>query len=472
MLKTQRRFILTLILLTKLNVLETEPLPSVFLSGLSLLLILEPEAIGGIIGIIILLMCSAMISGSEIAFFSLTYNDRKFLEEEATYLGKQILNLLNNRNELLATILISNNFVNIAIVILSNLVLNSILPEEIVANAALNIGITVIGVTFMLVLFGEIAPKVYANRFNISLSKLMVTPMSFLVTLFYIPNKLLVTGSNWLETRLATRLGHVTSKEDIDEAIDLTVSQEKGSQQEVDILKGIITFGDVPVKQIMRPRLDVVTIDIEKSYDEVLHIVRSSGYSRIPVYEEDFDHVRGILYAKDLVGLLDLGNDFEWQALVRNEILFVPEAKKLGDLLKEFKLSRKHMAIVVNEYGGSVGIATLEDVLEEIVGDIRDEFDDEPELSYKQIDSRNYEFDGKTLINDFCKVIGLLPSFFDSIRGDADSLAGLVLQMTGKFPTKHQIISYKHYDFKITSVDKRRIQFILVTLPENNEITS
>ena len=452
--------------------METEPLPSVFLSGLSLLLILEPEAIGGIIGIIILLMCSAMISGSEIAFFSLTYNDRKFLEEEATYLGKQILNLLNNRNELLATILISNNFVNIAIVILSNLVLNSILPEEIVANAALNIGITVIGVTFMLVLFGEIAPKVYANRFNISLSKLMVTPMSFLVTLFYIPNKLLVTGSNWLETRLATRLGHVTSKEDIDEAIDLTVSQEKGSQQEVDILKGIITFGDVPVKQIMRPRLDVVTIDIEKSYDEVLHIVRSSGYSRIPVYEEDFDHVRGILYAKDLVGLLDLGNDFEWQALVRNEILFVPEAKKLGDLLKEFKLSRKHMAIVVNEYGGSVGIATLEDVLEEIVGDIRDEFDDEPELSYKQIDSRNYEFDGKTLINDFCKVIGLLPSFFDSIRGDADSLAGLVLQMTGKFPTKHQIISYKHYDFKITSVDKRRIQFILVTLPENNEITS
>ncbi|NJL75973.1 MAG: DUF21 domain-containing protein, partial [Saprospiraceae bacterium] len=248
--------------------METEPLPSVFLSELLPLLILEPKVIGGLIGIVVLLMCSAMISGSEIAFFSLTYNDRKHLEEEATSLGKLILNLLKNRNELLATILISNNFINIAIVILSNLVLNSILPEEIVANEALNIGITVIGVTFMLVLFGEIAPKVYANRFNISLSKFMVTPMSFLVTLFYIPNKLLVTGSNWLETRLATRLGHVTSKEDIDEAIDLTVSQEKGSQQEVDILKGIITFGDVPVKQIMRPRLDVVTIDIEKSYDE------------------------------------------------------------------------------------------------------------------------------------------------------------------------------------------------------------
>jgi gliding motility-associated protein GldE len=413
-----------------------------------------------------------LISSSEIAFFSLTQNDRKHLEEEATFLSKQVLGLLGKRNTLLATILLSSNFINIAIVVLAHAVLSSLLPENILSSGGLTIVITVICVTFLMYLFSDITPKIYANRFNIRLSKIMVTPISLLATLFYFPNQLLLSGSNWLETRLATRLGHATSKEDIDEAIDLTVSQEKGSQSEVNILKGIITFGDVSVKQIMRPRLDVVTIDIERSYHEVLEIVKSSGYSRIPVYEEDFDQVVGILYAKDLVGLLEMGDDFRWQDLVRNEILFVPEAKKLADLLKEFKVSRKHMAIVVNEYGGSVGIVTLEDVLEEIVGDIRDEFDDEPELAYKQIDERNFEFDGKTLINDFCKIINVNSSTFDDIRGDADSLAGLILQITGKFPAKHQIIPYEDYQFKITSIDRRRIEYILVTLPKNNEITN
>jgi len=452
--------------------LEAEPLPSIFLSTFLFLLAIEPQVMFGLVGILILLICSMLISSSEIAFFSLTQNDRKHLEEEATFLSKQVLGLLGKRNTLLATILLSSNFINIAIVVLAHAVLSSLLPENILSSGGLTIVITVICVTFLMYLFSDITPKIYANRFNIRLSKIMVTPISLLATLFYFPNQLLLSGSNWLETRLATRLGHATSKEDIDEAIDLTVSQEKGSQSEVNILKGIITFGDVSVKQIMRPRLDVVTIDIERSYHEVLEIVKSSGYSRIPVYEEDFDQVVGILYAKDLVGLLEMGDDFRWQDLVRNEILFVPEAKKLADLLKEFKVSRKHMAIVVNEYGGSVGIVTLEDVLEEIVGDIRDEFDDEPELAYKQIDERNFEFDGKTLINDFCKIINVNSSTFDDIRGDADSLAGLILQITGKFPAKHQIIPYEDYQFKITSIDRRRIEYILVTLPKNNEITN
>lgn len=452
--------------------MEAEPLPSIFLSTFLFLLAIEPQVMFGLVGILILLICSMLISSSEIAFFSLTQNDRKHLEEEATFLSKQVLGLLGKRNTLLATILLSSNFINIAIVVLAHAVLSSLLPENILSSGGLTIVITVICVTFLMYLFSDITPKIYANRFNIRLSKIMVTPISLLATLFYFPNQLLLSGSNWLETRLATRLGHATSKEDIDEAIDLTVSQEKGSQSEVNILKGIITFGDVSVKQIMRPRLDVVTIDIERSYHEVLEIVKSSGYSRIPVYEEDFDQVVGILYAKDLVGLLEMGDDFRWQDLVRNEILFVPEAKKLADLLKEFKVSRKHMAIVVNEYGGSVGIVTLEDVLEEIVGDIRDEFDDEPELAYKQIDERNFEFDGKTLINDFCKIINVNSSTFDDIRGDADSLAGLILQITGKFPAKHQIIPYEDYQFKITSIDRRRIEYILVTLPKNNEITN
>jgi len=414
------------------------------------------------LSIVLLLICSALISGSEIAFFSLNENDKKKLEEEEGKIGQRILLLLDQPRKLLATILISNNFVNIAIILVAAL----LIPDNITNNKVIDILITVVGVTFLLVLFGEISPKVYANRYNIRLAKFMVTPLNILNALFYLPSTVLVSSSKFLERRFAHRIGQSHSREDIDEAIDLTVNQEEGSSQDADILKSIVKFGEVPVKQIMRPRVDVVAVDVETPYSELLKIIKDSGYSRIPVHENDFDQVIGILYVKDLIGHLQKEDTFKWQELVREDTLFVPEAKKIDDLLRKFQLEHKHLAIVVDEYGGSAGIVTLEDILEEIIGDIRDEFDDEPDVEYRQIDAYNYEFEGKTLINDFARVVKIDNTIFEEARGDSDSLAGMILELTGKFPSKNQVIEYQSYLFKVTAMSKRRIEKVLVTLPK------
>lgn len=409
----------------------------------------------------ILLICSALISGSEIAFFSLKQNDKRKLEEEESKIGQLILSLLERPRHLLATILISNNFINIGIVITSAI----LLPENLTQKEWLDFLINIVGVTFLLVLFGEISPKVYANRYSINLAKFMARPLYFLNLLFYLPSVLLVSSSKWLEKRFAHRIGESHSKEDIDEAIDLTVSQEEGFSQDADILKSIVKFGEVPVKQIMCPRVDVVAIEVESSYADLLEMIKTSGFSRIPVYENDFDTVVGILYVKDLIGHLQEKQNFKWQKLMRKDLLFVPEAKKIDDLLRQFQVEHKHLAIVVDEYGGSAGIITLEDVLEEIIGDIRDEFDDQPDVEYRQLDAYNYEFEGKTSINDFAKVVGIDHLIFDEVRGDSDSLAGMILEMTGRFPTKNMIIPYKNYQFKVRAMNKRRIEKIQVTLP-------
>ena len=261
--------------------------------------------------------------------------------------------------------------------------------------------------------------------------------------------------------------GALSSREDLDEAIELTVSNEKDAGQEADLLKRIVKFGDMAVTQIMRSRLDVVAVNVSIDYRELLEVVRESGYSRIPVYEEDFDNVKGILYVKDLLGHLNENEDFRWQDLIRSNILFVPEAKKIDALLKDFQRQHLHMAIVVDEYGGGSGLVTLEDIMEEIIGDIKDEFDDEPELIYQQIDERNYVFEGKTLLNDVCRVLNIKTTYFDDVKGEADSLAGLVLEMEGELPQQGSDVSIKAYNFKILSVDERRIISIQVTLPES-----
>lgn len=423
----------------------------------------------GILVIIVLLFLSALMSGSEIAFFSISDNDKKKLNEENSSVSKQLLKLLKKPRTLLATILISNNFVNIAIVLVAQIVIQVYLPEQIKSNPILNFLITVVGITFVIVLFGEIAPKVYANQFNIRLSKIMVSPISMLKTIFYLPTTGLVASSLFLEKMLARRnnTGKSTSRKEIDRAIDLTVKNEAGANEEANILKSIIKFGEVAVKQIMQPRIDIIAIEKNMSYPQVLAIVKESGYSRLPVYENDLDHIVGILYVKDLIGHLNQDDDFEWQTLVREAILFVPEAKKIDDLLNDIQIQRKHMAIVVDEYGGTLGLVTLEDILEEIVGDIKDEFDDDPEVDYRKIDDLNYEFEAKTLINDFCRVMNIDSSNFDQVRGDADSLAGLILEITGHFPVKNQKIVYLPYTFTITGVSKRRIEHILVTLPKH-----
>ncbi len=445
--------------------------PLYFYRQWSLLAEVNPFLTGGIgiLAIIVLLFFSALMSGSEIAFFSISENDKKKLNEENSSVSRQILSLLKKPRTLLATILISNNFVNIAIVLVAQIVIQIYLPEQVKSNPILDFLITVVGITFLLVLFGEIAPKVYANQFNIRLSKMMAGPISTLKNIFYLPTTGLVVSSLFLEKLLVRRnnIGKSTSRKEIDRAIDLTVKNETGANEEANILKSIIKFGEVAVKQIMQPRIDIIAIEKNMSYSQVLAVVKESGYSRLPVYEGDLDHIVGILYVKDLIGHLNQDYDFEWQTLVREAILFVPEAKKIDDLLNDIQIQRKHMAIVVDEYGGTLGLVTLEDILEEIVGDIKDEFDDDPEVDYRKIDEWNYEFEAKTLINDFCRVMNIDSSTFDQVRGDADSLAGLVLEITGHFPVKNQKIVCLPYTFTITGVSKRRIEHILVTLPKH-----
>lgn len=453
----------------------------IFLTALSSL-----EVVLGVSFVCVLLFCSALVSGSEVAFFSLTHNDFEKLQQEQSASGQRILLLKEKPRKLLATILISNNFINIAIVIVSDFLLLRLLNTErleewaralidvlsldnftsvpAVANLIAFL-LAVVGVTFLLVLFGEVAPKIYAKINNIHLAKFMSGPMILLMRIFHPISQVLVNWTTLIERRARMRGVAATSREDIDEAIELTVSSEAKTDQEIDILKSIVKFGDVSVKQIMRSRVDVKAVDFRINFSELLNLVRQSGFSRIPVYDNDFDNVTGILYVKDLLGHLQEPDDFEWQRLIRTNMLYVPEAKKIHDLLREFQRERLHMAIVVDEYGGSAGIVTLEDIMEEVIGEIKDEFDKEAEVIYRKIDDFNYLFEGKTLLNDVCRIIGVDTSTFDEVKGDADSLAGLVLELYGEIPKKDVEIAYNLFRFKIVSVSKRRIEQMLITLP-------
>lgn len=437
--------------------------------------------------ILVLLIFSAFVSSSEVAFFSLSPNDLDKLksERETVPNTKRLLTLLESPRTLLATILISNNLFNIAIVIISDYVLSNMITGDICAAWAsdlmalfpflpwtvsflaktINLIITVGIVTFALVLFGEVAPKVYAKINNVFLAKLMSFPLSIAKKWCFPLSKMLISLTSIIEKKLAHRASNnLASKEEIGEAIDLTVRGGFNANEEVDILKSIVTFGEVSVKQIMQPRVDVIAVDFQSTYKELITIVKESGFSRIPVYNENFDQITGLLYVKDLLGHLEEADEFEWQALLRTEILYIPESKKIDDLLKEFQAKRLHMAIVVDEYGGTAGIVTLEDIMEEIIGEIRDEFDDEIELDYQKIDDYTYIFEGKTLLNDVCRVIGLDTNTFDDIRGDADSLAGLILELLGRLPRKGREIKQDQFTFNVLEVNKKRIQQIKIVL--------
>jgi len=430
-----------------------------------------------------------MISSSEVAYFSLTPNDISDLEQESSSASQRILALQNKPRELLATILISNNFINIGIVLMSDFILRGVISAEFCTSLAnrlhnflsfatvstlanaIHYSITVISATFLLVLFGEVMPKVYAKINNVALAKNMSGIMTKLMSFFRPMSSLLVNATNVIESRFTSRTknGNLTSREDIDEAIELTVKDQKHAKEDRDILKGIVKFGDVSVKQIMKSRVDVVTVEYETSYKELLDVIRESGYSRIPVHAEDFDHVKGILYVKDLLGYLQEGDDFNWQHLIHDNVFYVPESKKIDDLLREFQAERLHIAIVVDEFGGSSGIATLEDIMEEIIGEIRDEFDD-TEIEFTKLDEYNYVFEGKTLLNDVCRIIGVDTTTFDEVKGDADSIAGLILEIHGQIPKAGREIYHEPYSFKIEAVNKRRIEQIKITLPKDQLI--
>lgn len=471
--------------------MESEPDNLLFLSSSLLLVPLLANPVGFSIALvmtILLLAGSAMISSSEVAFFSLTPNDLKKLQQEGTRQSQQILDLREKPRFLLATILIANNFINIAIVLLSNYLLKGILPpsvcegwgEAIIAGSfleeyisiatfasSIHWAITVFGVTFLLVLFGEVAPKVYAKINNVQLAKTMSGTLSMLIGFFNPLSSILVKGTNVIEERLVrhTTNGSVTSREDIDQAIELTVKNDLNANEDIDILKSIVKFGEVSAKQIMRARVDVIALDFKTIYPDVLKLVKDSGYSRIPVFDEDFDHVTGILYAKDLLPHLNKDEEFEWQELIRTNMMYVPESKKINDLLTEFQAERMHMAIVVDEYGGSSGIVTLEDIMEEVIGEITDEFEVGEDVEYEKIDADNFVFEGKTLLNDVCRIIGTSTSTFDEVKGDADSVGGLILEMVGMIPPNGTKVDYNDYCFRIVSVNKRRIEQVQITLP-------
>lgn len=438
--------------------------------------------------VFLLLICSALVSGSEVAFFSLSTSDFKKLERENSLAAQRILYLRDIPRKLLAAILIANNLINIGIVLLSDFIIQNLLSVDRYESWAgsldgltsyfgwdiqttvriLEFGFTVVAVTFLLVLFGEVAPKLYANLNRVSLAKTMAGPLR-LLTVFFSPfTNVLVNLSSRLESSLSRRVSHLsaTNREDIDKAIDLTIFHNNQSESEIDILKRIVKFGDVTAKQIMRSRSDIIAIEENTSFEEVLTVIKESGYSRLPVYKEDFDHLSGILYVKDLIGFLNMDSGFKWQRLVRNEIMYIPESKKISELLKEFQSNRVHLGIVVDEFGGTEGLVTLEDVMEEVIGDIQDEFDDEMEVEYRMIDNFTYIFEGKTLINDFSRIVGVDSGIFDEIRGDADSIAGLVLQLLGQFPRKNSEIKFKDFRFKIIAVGKRRIEEVQITLPK------
>ena len=420
----------------------------------------------GFFAIILLLATSALISGSEVAYFSLNPSNIKYLREGKSLSHKLVIKLLGKPKRLLAAILVANNFVNIGIVILSSLFFiyennqmkTGLAVVDFSSNPALGFVFQVIIVTFLLLLFGEILPKVYASRYALRFSLFMAYPLYVIEKIVKPVSAFLIYPTSYINKKFARKRQNI-SMDDLSQALDLT---SDSITEDKEILEGIVKFGNIEVKDILRPRLDVVAVDISITFKKLVSIILEAGYSRIPVYTENFDNIKGVLYIKDLLAHIHKGNSFKWQSLVRPPY-FVPESKKINDLLEEFQTNKIHMAIVVDEYGGTSGIVTLEDILEEIVGEISDEFDSE-QMLYTKIDSKNYVFEGRTMLNDFYKIVNTSPDVFEEIKGDADTLAGLILELMGEIPEKGKSISFKKFTFKIEAVDNRRIKKIKVSL--------
>lgn len=411
----------------------------------------------GIVIIFILLFSSALISGSEVAYFSLSAADKKKLLYKKNRTNSSVLKNLDNPEKLLATILVANNFVNVGIIILTAYVSNNLVT--IVNAPVVEFILQVVVITFILLLFGEILPKIYANHFALGFSKFMAIPLLTLEKIFRPVNSILLYSSSIVNKRMQRHRKNI-SMDEISQALELTSDQELSEEKE--ILEGIVKFGNKSVEEIMKPRVDVVSIDIKASFSDVLNIIIESGYSRIPVFIDSFDNISGILYTKDLLPHSHKGNSFRWQTLIRPPF-YVPETKKINSLLEEFQKTKVHFAIVVDEYGGTAGIVTLEDVLEEIVGDIADEFDDEEDY-FSKLGDNIFLFDGKTLLIDFYKTMECSDDIFNDVKGDADTLAGLILELRGEIPVKNEKIECKGFQFTVEAVDYRRIKQIKVEL--------
>ena len=423
----------------------------------------ELPQIAELVVLLLLFFISAMVSGSEVAYFSLTPNDIDSLKNEKSSTSKLIIRHLHVPDRLLASILIANNFVNIGIVVLAKFFTDAVFDFSLIPGWVVFL-IQVVIVTFLILFFSELLPKIYANRYAVGFARFTAIGLKFMSKLFW-PFATLLIKSTSIVNRKIVKQGKNISMDELSDALELT---EGSLVEEKSLLKGIVKFGNIDVKEIMRSRVDVVSVSVDSSFYDLINTVRDSGYSRIPVFEETFDEVKGILYIKDLLSHLNEGDNYDWKKLLR-PCYFVPENKKINSLLKEFQANRIHMAIVVDEYGGSSGIVTMEDILEEIVGEITDESDAE-ELPYQKIDSNNFLFEAKTLLNDFYKVFDIDEEYFDDVKGEADTLAGLILEFRGEIPKKDDKLTFKDFTFHIKDVDKRRIKKILTTIKKNSAI--
>ena len=409
----------------------------------------------------ILLVCSGFASGSEIAFFSLSPQDLSELEPDHDTTDAQVKELRDDSERTLATILITNNFVNVTIIMLCNYVFAHVVDFGRAVWLQF-LCITVL-LTFLLLLFGEIMPKIFARQNPLAFCRRMVRPLMVLRRLFW-PLGSILLRSGILAEKVVPQESHVLSVDDLEQALELT--DKNDIKEEQSMLQGIIRFGDETVKEVMTSRQDVVDLDIKSSFADVLNCIVENNYSRIPVYQGNSDNIRGVLYIKDLLPHLSKPSSFRWQSLIRPPF-FVPETKKIDDLLREFQDNKVHIAIVVDEFGGTSGIVTLEDILEEIVGEINDEYDEE-EKNYTRLNRNTYVFDGKTPLSDFCKVLSVDDDEFSEVEGDADTVAGLLLEIKGDFPVVHEKFSYKNYLFEILEIEERRIAKVKIIVHESD----
>ena len=429
-----------------------DPEPSLFFSYT-----IDSTLAIGISGLVVLLFCSALISGAEVALFSLSQNDIEEAIEENNSKGKVISELLEKPKKLLATLLVANNFINIAIVILFSFIGKSIFA--VITSTLLRFILEVVVVTFLILLFGEVLPKVYANRNKVKFAKLIAYLIAFLDKILSPISLPMRAATIYLHNKLGKQKTNF-SVDQLSQALELTDSEET-STEEQKILEGIVSFGNTETRQVMSPRIDIFALEIEESFSEICPKIIEKGHSRIPVYRDNIDHIEGVLFVKDLLPYIN-SNEFDWKSLLRQPF-FVPENKKLDNLLKDFQSKKSHLAIVVDEYGGTSGLVSLEDVIEEIVGDISDESDDENN-NFTQIDDRNYLFEGKINLKDFYRIIDVDEELFEIQKGEAETLGGFILEILGNFPKKDQKIIFENCVFTIEVVDKKRIKQIKVTI--------
>jgi putative hemolysin len=443
-----------------------DPLPDAFYAFILLTINTSDLAssaglVAGIIAIIVLLLCSAGASASETAFFSLSPSQLNEIQNSKTAVNKRIVHLLENSKLLLTTILILNNLVNVGIVIISTFLTNKYLDFS--ASPLLGFIFQIVIITSILLLLGEIMPKVVATRKTVFIASILATPLTLLQKILYPFSRLLLSSTRFIEKQQANR-NHNITLDDISNAIDIT-ADGKVDDEDRRIMKSITRFVDINAREIMSPRVDLTVIDNSLPFSKVQKTILESGYSRIPVYNDTPDTITGVLYIKDLLPHLSKDDTFNWESLVRPPF-FIPENKPINDLLQEFQEKKIHMAVVVDEYGGTSGIITLEDIIEEIVGEINDEFDIESENTFfSRIDDQNYVFEGKTTINDMCRVLGIDDRIFDEAKGESESLAGLILELAGKMPSTGETFVLDKYTFRVEAADKRRIKKVKITSP-------